>query len=238
MFTPRRTNVQEFLDHPSQHQHDLGELLHEIRRANTRYGGVSLVLDYLAQFISLIPRRPLTLLDVATGDADIPRAVVDWARRKQVAIDVTAIDLSDDILALAARNVAHYPEIRLMRADALHLPFADRSFDLVINGLTLHHFTRADAVASLREIARVAREGFVVNDLVRSWIAYAGAWMDAHLFGRGRLVRHDAPLSVLRAFTLNELCEIVLSAGLRDVEMRRRSFFRAALVRRPGKGPA
>ncbi|HEU4798026.1 MAG TPA: nucleotide-binding protein, partial [bacterium] len=86
----------------------------------------------------------------------------------------------------------------------------------------------------LREIARVAREAFVVNDLVRSWAAYAGAWLDSRMLGRGRLVKHDGPLSVLRSFTIPELREMAGLAGLNGVEVHHHRVFRAALVRPPG----
>lgn len=234
MLTPRRLEAREFLDTPLQDSHELWHLLLEIRRANSRYGGVRLVLHHLAEFIPRIPRRPITLLDVATASADIPRAVAEWARREGLEIRITAIDLSGEILALARSGLASYPEITLVRADALRLPFADRSFDIVINGLTLHHFTFGDGAVVLREIARVAREAFVVNDLVRSWAAYAGAWLDARMFGGGRLVRHDAPISVLRSFTISELRQMAALAGLNGIEVHRHPVFRAALVRPPG----
>jgi SAM-dependent methyltransferase len=234
MITPRRRDAHEFLDAPIQEPQELWQLLLEIRRANILYGGVRLVLHHLAEFIPQIPRRPVTLLDVATAGADIPRAVAQWARREGLEIRITAIDLSGEILALARTGLASYPEITLARADALRLPFADRSFDIVINGLTLHHFTLAEGALVLREIARVAREAFVVNDLVRSWPAYAGAWLDAHMLGRGRLVKHDAPLSVLRSFTIPELRDMAALAGLNGIEVHHHPVFRAALVRPPG----
>ncbi|MGH2400748.1 MAG: methyltransferase domain-containing protein, partial [bacterium] len=219
---------------PLQDPQELCRLLGEIRRANRRYGGVRVVLHHLAEFIPWIPHRPITVLDVATASADIPQAVAEWARRKKLEIDITAVDLSGEILALARSGLVSYPEIALVRADALRLPFADRSFDIVISGLTLHHFTLAEGVVVLREIARVAREAFLVNDLVRSWTAYAGVWVDANVLGRGRLVKHDAPLSVLRSFTIPELQQMAALAGLNGVEVRRHRFFRAALLRRPG----
>ncbi|HEU4798980.1 MAG TPA: SAM-dependent methyltransferase, partial [bacterium] len=72
MLTPRRLETREFLDTPVQDSQELWQLLLEIRRANSMYGGIRLVLHHLAEFIPRIPRRPVTLLDVATASADIP----------------------------------------------------------------------------------------------------------------------------------------------------------------------
>ena len=52
---------------------------------------------------------------------------------------------------------------------------------------------------------RVARVGFIVNDLRRSRTGHLAAWVAARLTTRNRLTRNDAPLSVLRAYTPDEL---------------------------------
>ena len=52
----------------------------------------------------------------------------------------------------------------------------------------------------LREMARVARLGVVVNDLDRTRLGWIGAWLIGHLLTGNRYTRYDAPLSVLRAY--------------------------------------
>lgn len=233
MLNPPKRSTKEFLDTPGQDPEELWGLLGDIRRTNRRFGGYSLIARYLRQFLPALGSGPLTLVDVATASADVPRAVTTWSRRLRVPVRVVALDLSEDILALARRGLDAYPEIALLRADALALPFADRSVDIVTCGLALHHFTFEAAVGVLREIDRVARAGFVVNDIVRSWSAYAGAWLDTRLLSRNRLARHDGPLSVLRSFTVDEFAAMAHLAGLHGVELHRHRLFRVALVRRP-----
>ena len=52
--------------------------------------------------------------------------------------------------------------------DGRSLPWPDRSFDVVHASLLVHHLEPPEALAFLREAARVARLGVVVNDLVRA----------------------------------------------------------------------
>jgi len=179
----------------------------------------------------------MTVLDVATASADIPRAIASWARAHHRPIRIVALDLSEDILTLAKSSIASYPEVTLMRGNALALPFPDRAIDVVICGLALHHFTFEDGSRVLREIDRVARGGFIVNDIGRSWGAYLGALLDTRLFTRSRLARHDGPLSVLRAFTVSEMRAMIAAAGVHNVDIRRHPWFRIALVRWPD-GPS
>ncbi len=235
MGAPPYRAAQEFLDTSGQDPTELAGLLAAIRRTNRWYGGYRLVLGYLREFLPDLPRRPLRVLDVATAGADVPRTVALWARRRRVAAQVVAVDLSADILDHARRTVAATPEVRLVRGDARALPFADRAFDVVLCGLALHHLSFDDGVAVLREIARVAGGGILVHDVLRCWGAYAGAWLDTRLLGRNRLARHDGPLSVLRSFTLDEFRAMVRAAALEGVEVRTHPLFRVALVRRPAR---
>jgi len=57
----------------------------------------------------------------------------------------------------------------------------------------------------------------IVNDLQRGRLQWLGAWILAHLATRNRLTRHDAPLSVRRAYTAAEVGLLLERAGLRPI---------------------
>ena len=78
----------------------------------------------------------------------------------------------------------------------------------------MHHLDPDDALALLGEMSRVARLGVVVNDLERGRLGWVGAWCIGHLLTGNRYTRHDAPLSVRRAYRVSEMRELVRGAGL------------------------
>jgi SAM-dependent methyltransferase len=235
---PPKSQASEFLDTLGQDPREFEGLLDAVRRTNRWYGGRALTLRYLEQFAARIPHRPLTILDVATASADIPATIAAWARRRGCSLRIAALDIHPEILRSARRITSGLNEITLIRGNAFALPFADRSVDIVINALALHHFGFDEAVAVLREIKRVARSGYVVNDVLRSWPAYVGAVADTWLIGRNRLARHDGPLSVLRSFSWPEFHAIARAAGLDGVEIRRHRLQRAVMVRWPDSAQA
>jgi ubiquinone/menaquinone biosynthesis C-methylase UbiE len=102
-------------------------------------------------------------------------------------------------------------------ADGRGLPYPDDSFDIAHCSLVVHHLAPGDAVTFLRELRRVARSGVVVNDLDRSWPTWLGAWLLAHALATSRYTRHDAPLSVRRAYTHDEMTELIRAAGSRPI---------------------
>ena len=69
----------------------------------------------------------------------------------------------------------------------------------------------------LREMARVSRRGVIVNDLDRTQLSWLGAWLLAHLATRNRYTRHDAPLSVRRAYRPVEVQDMAAAVGLTRV---------------------
>lgn len=230
---PPKRQAPEFLDTQGQDAEEFAGLLRAVRRTNRWYGGYALVLGYLDRIADALRGDPLTILDVATASADVPVAIAQWARRRRRQVRIAALDISPDILAVARQTIHGFEGIALVRGDALALPFPDRSVDVVLCALALHHFSFDQATRVLREIERVARAAFVVNDVLRSWPAYAGAIADTWLLSRNRLARHDGPLSVLRSFTWPEYARLAEAAGLDGVELRRHRLQRAVLVRWP-----
>jgi ubiquinone/menaquinone biosynthesis C-methylase UbiE len=112
------------------------------------------------------------------------------------------------------------------------VPLSDRSCDIVLCSLSLHHFAPPDAIRVLREMDRLSRVGFIVNDIRRCLAGYAAAWGASRLATRNQLTRHDMPLSVRRAYTPQELRELLRAAGLPDAHVTTHPLFRMAAVRR------
>jgi ubiquinone/menaquinone biosynthesis C-methylase UbiE len=127
-------------------------------------------------------------------------------------------------LATAVRvrpAVATTPGLELHVGDGRSLPYPDRSFDVAHASLVLHHLTPIEADGLLREMARVARLGVVVNDLERDRLGWLGAWLMGHLLTGSRFTRHDAPLSVARSYRASEMVELMQDADLQPVRVVR-----------------
>lgn len=221
----RLTDAVELLDGPLDDPVALAGNLRDLRRVNRWLGGASLstaAIEALAAH-----RVQLTLLDVGTGGGDIPVALLDWARRRGRRLSVVGIDSRPEIIAEAARaHVGREADVglELQIGDGRSLPYPDRSFDVAHSSLLLHHLGPADAVALFREMGRVARLGVVVNDLHRGRLAWLGAWLMSHLLTGNRYTRHDAPMSVRRAYRVPEVTDLLRSAGLTPVRTIRGAF--------------
>jgi SAM-dependent methyltransferase len=202
---------------------ELEQSLADIRTVNRYLGDLSAVLRHLSQKVA--GQSSFTVLDIATASADIPVAIVEWARKKGLRAAITAVDLNPQSVELARKRTAQYPEIEVAVADALALPFPDASFDLVICSKTAHHFSDPQVVQLISEMLRVSRRGYLLLDIRRSWIAYALIYLLTRIFTRNRLTRFDGPLSVLKAFTPQELGDLAARAGASHFTLTREPFW-------------
>lgn len=74
-----------------------------------------------------------------------------------------------DVSAYAVEHAIESMRPHVSVADARALPFADKSFDVVISINTIHNLERANLVKALREIERVNRRGaFITVDAYRT----------------------------------------------------------------------
>ena len=215
---PRRRGI-EILDAPDVDPRLVTRSLEDVAKANSLFGGTSSAVDELLECIGDVP-RDATLLDVGTGLGDIPARARAVAAQRKIVLTTIGLD-SARVLARASRRALDWS----VCADALHLPFADRSIEIVMCSQVLHHFNERDAVTLLREMNRVARCRVIVSDLRRSWISAAGLWLVSFPLRFHAVSRHDGVVSVMRGFTPGELADTVQAAVMRrPVAHRRRGF--------------
>lgn len=92
------------------------------------------------------------VLDVACGTGDM---VVELLRTRHAAsLQVTGVDLSEEMLAIAKRKA---PQAEYRLADAEHLPFGDASFDAVTCAFGVRNFVHLEQ--GLGEMVRVLKPG-------------------------------------------------------------------------------
>lgn len=188
--------------------------LRDLRRLNRFFGG----RQTLQSVLSPLLQPGMRILDVGAASGDHAAAL---AQAK-----VVSVDLSESHLQRAAGD--------RVAADAFSLPFAPRSFDIVMANLFLHHFEDAAIVSLLKEFARLATVAVVVNDLERSRLAWTFLPLTAPVFRWDPVTIHDGTISVAAAFRPAELSRLFQQAGLTGARIRRhRPWFRLSAVWRP-----
>jgi hypothetical protein len=213
----------EFLDNPASDSALATRSLIDVAKANALFGGSGAVLAELSPVLSAArgTGRTLTLLDVGTGAGDIPERARSQAGRLGVPLVTIGLEITAALAAASRRRAG-----QALAGDALSLPVADRSVDIVTCSQLLHHFEEAQAAVVLAELQRVARMRVIVADLRRTWIAAGCLWMVSWALGFHPVSRHDGVVSVLRGFRGPELDDLVWRATGRHPAVRNRRGFR------------
>jgi ubiquinone/menaquinone biosynthesis C-methylase UbiE len=108
----------------------------------------------LAEEIAASAPADATVLDVGTGPGVL---LVELARRRPD-LRLTGVDLSADMVSAARRNVREFGDrVSAGVGSVTDLPFDDRSFDLIVSSLSLHHWDHPET--AVPELARVLRPG-------------------------------------------------------------------------------
>ena len=206
-----RSRDRELLDAPDPDLPELRRNLGEMAMLNRLPGGISASITAVQRLRASDGIAPV--LDVGTGAGDFARPL----RRLSVEVPIVLADVSAHVLDVARGTVAGMDDVTVLEADARALPLPDGAVSVAHSSLLLHHLEPDDVVTALREMARVAMAGVVVNDLRRSRWALAMTAVPVLAFGRSRWTRHDGILSARRAYTLDELDDLAADAGLRPV---------------------
>lgn len=215
----------ELMDRPQPVTPELAIDLRNLRQLNRYFGSYALISRFLRRWIN--PGDNLRVLDLATGSGDIPRLVVDYARKRRAAVSVHAIDQQASTLEIARSLSRRYPEIEYLQGDALS--FDAEPYHLVLCSLALHHFAEDAAVRVLQRCRALSKRYVLVSDLRRGPLATVGVYLLTAVFFREPMTRVDARLSAARAFSFAELAALARRAGWTNFGHARFAFARQAI---------
>lgn len=222
----RRHDGPELMDLEDPPREEYARTLSELDFINRTLGGRGASLTAVSRLLPEGLRR-LRVLDVGCADGATSVLIQDWARARGLDAEVHGIDLSESAVALAAARTR--PGLSFERRDLFDLAEGP-GYDVVHASLVLHHFPGASAARALGAMYARARLGVALNDLHRHPVAFHAIAALTAAFSQDRLIRHDAPLSVLRGFTRPELAELCREAGVPAPEIVWRWAFRWAMA--------
>jgi SAM-dependent methyltransferase len=216
----QRRREAEWMDEDGVDPRLLNDSLRFIRRINSLLLYTRATISHLDRFSrSWEKGRRIEIVDLATGSADVPRAILQWADRRAFDVHITAVDRHAVTAQAAMAEGTGDPRLSILHADVFNLPFADRSFDYALTSMFLHHLDTDAVVAVMATMGRLARRGVIIADLIRDRRAYL--WASLFTALANPMVRHDARVSVAQAFVKGEVIEMRDRAGLEFALYRR-----------------
>ena len=163
--------------------------------------------------------RPWRILDVGFGAGDMLARIARWGDRRGVALDLVGVDLNRKSEAVAAMRLG--ARARLITGD--YRALAGQGWDIILSSLVTHHMTPVQRTEFIRFMEAEAARGWLVNDLHRQRLPFAGYPLLATLAFVDPIVRRDGQLSVGRSFRRAEW-RAMLAEALPDAADKCRIF--------------
>lgn len=220
----------ELMDLPDQDETVLRRDLENIARLNQTFGAKRAVEKIFNQMTEGLER--LVMIDLACGYGDHGRNLIRLGQERRRDVTVIAVDFQFQTLRLAREATLAGQKMFFVQADARQLPFRPQATDLALCSLALHHFAERDAFTVLREMRRVARRGAACLDLVRSRFAAFCIWLLTTFIMRDPMTRHDARLSIRRAFSHEEMHALAREAEWPGLKQSKFFWFQQAVLAR------
>ena len=174
------------------------------------------------------------LLDIGCGTGGIAKTA-----GRDPSLRITAADFTPEMLRWG-RSTPPARRLEWCCADALALPFADRTFDAVTSGYLLRNVVAIDR--ALAEQVRVAKpgarivcldtappEGHILQPLVNLHMQRVIPWLGGLVSG-DRYAYHYLPQSTEAFKTPAELARLMRAAGLVDVVYQQRMFNTVTII--------
>lgn len=142
-----------------------------------------------------------SLLDVSCGTGTL----LEMVHTKKSAVQLSGIDLSDEMAAVSRERTGLYADIRT--GDAEKLPYKNKQFNAVTCIASFHHYP--NPLVSLMEIRRVlAKDGVLVC---------ADMWVPFPLRQLANAAIRFGKEGDVRIYSENEITILLMQAGFRDV---------------------
>ncbi len=223
----KRSTQSELMDDPSAPEHELRQNLRELEIINKYLGGYKVILSGLE---SLQPGRELSVMDLGSGGGDTLRAIADWMKRKKITGRLTGIDYNPIMIRYAREQAARHLSLTFEQMDIFDEALNNQKADVVTCSLFYHHFPHESLVKLLRRMQELAVKAVVINDLHRHWLAYHSIKIITRFFSKTYMVKHDAALSVARAFTRKDWKLLMADAGIQHYSLQWKWAFRWLVV--------
>ena len=205
--TKYRTEEEEIMDDFSLKGQELQDALDKIASINQLLGGNKLTLQGVEKLLQNKPQSIITVVDVGCGNGDMLRALADYAKLRNIQVQLIGIDANAFTINYAQKLSEDYPMISYQCEDIFSEVFSQMNYDIILCTLTLHHFKNKQIDYLTQLFTKQSRIGVVINDLHRSAIAYRLFQLICFVFGLNRMSKEDGLVSILRGFKKSELVE-------------------------------
>lgn len=227
MIFSQRSYKKELLDQDNIPFADIKQNMKELDFINKWLGGHKITIEAFKNLSG--GKKEISVCEIGCGGGDNLAAIYKACKKKNITIHLTGIDIKKECIDYAkTRNIAA-KNTTWITSDYSRVTFNSKP-DIIFSSLFCHHFTDEQLISQIKWMKQNCKIGFFINDLQRHVLAYYSIKFLTALFSKSYLVKNDAPLSVARGFTKNELKKLFRKADIANASIVWKWAFRYAII--------
>jgi 2-polyprenyl-3-methyl-5-hydroxy-6-metoxy-1,4-benzoquinol methylase len=218
----KRFREPELMDDPALEEERHLLALKGLERINAVSGSARQLWGPLRAWAKETGTHTLSVLDIASGGGDVPIGLDKLATREGIGLSICGSDLSKRAIEYASARAAQTKSpVTFITLDVLKDPLPS-GFDVITNSLFMHHLSDDEVVLLLTKMSVAANKMVLINDLSRSRVGLAMAYLGTRLLSASDVVHYDGMISIKAAYTPEEFRELAERAGLSGCTVERR----------------
>jgi 2-polyprenyl-3-methyl-5-hydroxy-6-metoxy-1,4-benzoquinol methylase len=229
----QRSYQPELLDDLDIPFEDIKRNMQELNFINTYLGGHQISIRGLKQFTA--NKNEINVCEIGCGGGDNLLALLHFCNKENVQVHFTGIDIKPACIEFAKNSAALQNNTTWITNDYKAVRF-DKKPDVIFSSLFCHHFTDEALAAQLIWMKENSNDGFFINDLQRSAVAYFLIKSLSAVFSKSYLVKNDAPLSVARSFVKRDWKNIFSNANIHPYNIGWEWAFRYLIIYKNNAG--
>ncbi|MBP9925547.1 MAG: methyltransferase domain-containing protein [Cyclobacteriaceae bacterium] len=226
-----RSTGLEIMDDLDCHGSVVEQTLRELDFINKWLGGNEVTIRAVKSVWRKFPKdQPVHIADLGCGSGEMLRLLARLAAKENRKVFLKGFDANPYIIKYATDHSQEFNNISFEAINVFSEEFQAQKFDLILSTLFIHHFSDTEVEKLLSDLVKQTRSAIIINDIHRHPLAFYAIKFLTRIFSRSAMVRFDAPLSVLRAFTKKEFLSILDKAAITSFSLDWKWAFRWQLV--------
>ncbi len=161
----------------------------------------------------------LSLLDVGSGGGDMMRRLLKISEKEICSTNFTGVDMNEWAKEYGLKHTDTNAPIKYITSNLFDLDLLKKP-DFITNSLFTHHLSDKQLIKFIKWMDLNAQQSWFINDLHRHFVPYYFIKLVTRIFPFHRFVKHDAAVSVARAFTKADWHDILNEAGISNDRYR------------------
>ncbi|WP_188112125.1 methyltransferase domain-containing protein [Aquimarina sp. RZ0] len=219
-----RLHTKEQLDDLSLSGITLQKTLSSLRLINKLFGNHKQLYKSILAYCLHSEKASVHIVDLGCGGGDSIHTIAYKLHKKGIKASFTGIDGNKQSIKYATSKYNHYENIHFIAKNILDENFTVPQCDILISSHFMYHFRDDALIHFLKKTKKV--DHIIFSELYRSKMAYYLFKFSSFILPISQTAKKDGLLAIKRAFSIQELKDILLKSEVKKFVVLKKPWFR------------